>query len=412
MTPRNFFTAWLLGTCLLVGLVAAVNLAIDPYFIFDSPRIAGLNRDKPQAILLPRLAKTYLLERQHPKTLLLGSSRVDVGFDPEGNAWPEDRKPVFNLGIPGADFKLMYRFLQDALSVSQPDLVIIGLGLEECLVMQRPRVASADRHAYFEYEGRLRIAEDGGPNPGMLQARLEDIGSTLFSLKALGDSIHTIAAQGDTERATLSPLGYNSARDFIGLTRSDGAAWLVEAKDREKIGKIVQWAKSPKYDLEWIRKAVKYATDRHVRVILSISPGYEDEPLIYREASVWAEYTQWKRDLAALVREFDGEGRSVTLWDFSGLSPYVTGRVPAVHGEQMTWFWETDHFKPSLGDMVVARLFGGGPADFGQQLTPDTLPAREAAEADLWNQFQQDRAEDIARVRNLFPRTDSGDTAR
>ena len=60
------------------------------------------NQKKTQAVDESRLAKPYMVERVQPTTLLLGSSRVEVGFDPNSAGWPASMRPVFNLGMPGS----------------------------------------------------------------------------------------------------------------------------------------------------------------------------------------------------------------------------------------------------------------------------------------------------------------------
>ncbi len=44
----------------------------------------------------------------------------------------------------------------------------------------------------------------------------------------------------------------------------------------------------------------------------------------------------------------------------------------------MRWYWEPGHFRTSLGDKIIDRLYGGG-ADFGRDLTPATIDAVLAA---------------------------------
>ncbi len=50
-TPSRAYLRHLtLGFALLMLLAAALAVAVDPYYVFDSPRITGFNRLKPRSV--------------------------------------------------------------------------------------------------------------------------------------------------------------------------------------------------------------------------------------------------------------------------------------------------------------------------------------------------------------------------
>src|SRR4030088_1979445 len=96
---RHFLRTWLLACMVLAALVVVFDTAMNPYLLFGAPRIAGFNARKPAVDTRERLMKAYDVLRAGPNTLLLGSSRVDLGLDAQDPAWPVQDRPVYNLGI-------------------------------------------------------------------------------------------------------------------------------------------------------------------------------------------------------------------------------------------------------------------------------------------------------------------------
>lgn len=71
----------------------------------------------------------------------------------------------------------------------------------------------------------------------------------------------------------------------------------------------------------------------------------------------------------------DALAGQVRLIDFSVLHPYTREPIPP-RGDTRTvmrFYWESGHFKPALGEAVIARLFRE--SDFGVALAPTVAEA-------------------------------------
>ncbi len=404
MLPRQFVCSWLAGVLGMLTLVALVNVIIDPYGIYGWVNIAGFNRNKTQAIAESRMVKPYLIDRMHPATLVLGSSRIEVGFDPESEAWPEALRPVLNLGLPGSGPYGQFRILQDALATTHPKLVLMGISFADAQLVPVRDASNASVSAVAtEFDARLRIAEDGTPNADFRLARVKDTATTLLSLSALGDSILTVLNQNIADRSSLTALGFNTAGDFKELVRTDGENNLFAAKDREKIADTIRWAADPHLDTESVAKAIALAQQHHAEVVVVIAPVYVGEIEIYRQSGVIKRYDDWRRQISDIVAAAARNGK-VSLWDFSAISPYTTEALPPAGDRttQLHWFWETNHFRPAVGELVIKRIFGEGPADFGTLITPTTLPQEELAQHTLLHHFEEMNPKEVQRVIELY----------
>src|SRR5919108_2795123 len=127
MRPLSYLT-WLGGTFFaLTCLAVALGVAVDPYRMYATPTVPGWTALKPRINNQTGIAKTYQLERVRPATLLLGNSRVEIGFDPESPSWPATAYPIFNAAVAGGDLGTSLLMLRDADAVRALDTIMLGL---------------------------------------------------------------------------------------------------------------------------------------------------------------------------------------------------------------------------------------------------------------------------------------------
>ena len=92
MTPERQYLRWFFAAAAAsLALIALLNLAVDPYSVFGSPRIPRFNANKPDFVEQLRLTHVYAVARRKPGCILLGTSRTGRGLDPDQ---PALRQPV------------------------------------------------------------------------------------------------------------------------------------------------------------------------------------------------------------------------------------------------------------------------------------------------------------------------------
>src|SRR3954469_12975256 len=101
-TTKARFLRLLCGSLLAsFAAVALFNAAVDPYGIFGSPTMPGVNALKPRPDAWLGEIKQTVAEKRAPDGLILGNPRAEVGFDPN-NASLQARKVVsYNMAVPG-----------------------------------------------------------------------------------------------------------------------------------------------------------------------------------------------------------------------------------------------------------------------------------------------------------------------
>ena len=81
--PYSVFLGVLSSLIVLpVLLVGFFNVLVDPYYVFGSPDIAGINEVRPFYEFQVTKAKPYQVRRMSPYGVFLGSSRAEVGLSP------------------------------------------------------------------------------------------------------------------------------------------------------------------------------------------------------------------------------------------------------------------------------------------------------------------------------------------
>jgi len=367
--PVRYLLAWTAFTVVLIIAVAGFNLVVDPYDIFRVIHRDGFNSVKSQASQRTLVFKRENVGRMHPRALILGNSRAEVGFDPASPAWPADVRPVFNLAIPGTGPVAALTEFKRVQRVEALRLVVVGLDFVDFRVDAPPRTG---------------IAALPPPTNDALQ-RWKDKFSALLTVAALADSVATLKAQRDPFASSLTESGFNPMRSYVRIARDEGYYALFRQRNQENARNYSRGSKTvfeqsgrPAAEFDAVRQMIALAADRRTAVRFVIYPYHADTLVLFHYAGLWPAFEAWKRELVQIV---DGAatGMDIELWDFSGFVEYADEKTPAPgdKASEMRWYWEAGHFKKELGDLMVARIFesSDAPAKWGTRLTSQALDA-------------------------------------
>ena len=372
----------------ILAAVGGFNVIVNPYDLFDWPRIQGVNVLKPAIKNHAALTKAYQVERARPVTAVLGTSRVYLGIDAASPEWPASFRPVYNYGLPGTNMsRSLLRELRQAWSTGNLRHAVAFLDVPAFLEVDQPVHGEED-------EKRLKFLDDGTPNDGWRAQRFHDAFFSIFTLSALSDSVRTILAQGGGDRVLdLKADGTSTDADFAAAARAEGMNAVFAQKDEYDLSRIPVFQQTLANwhglmpNLGIVREMIRFCREHDITLTLILGSSHADGMEIYRRAGLWPRVEQLKVDLASLVAEADSD--TVTVWDFVEYAPYTTERLPPA-GDRVTpmhWFWEPVHFKIALGEVMLRRVFSGTPADFGAPLTATTVEARNEAVRDQQRGF-------------------------
>jgi hypothetical protein len=400
MTAARFLLVLLAGVAATAGAIAALTMEIDPYLIFDSPRRPGLDAAKPAVQSHEPLMKAYQSLRVRARTVILGSSRVDIGLDPASAAWPRALRPVYNLGLIGGDTPSGLRLLQAMIDGQRqgdaPEVLVVGLDFEFFLTrppagVQAP-AAPLDLPDSPPADQGQRVAAlvDDRASLGGTAARWRDALAGTLSLEAITDSLATVYANRDASAQTdLEADGHYSEGQYRHEIDRVGVAALFARQDagtlrqyRCPVRRFERTLPGAGGSLEAVQRLLVLARTRRMKVYLAIAPSHAQHLDLLEQLGYWHDLEDWKRALVGLAAQAVADGTDVQLWDFAGYEPYTTERVPPPgdRSSRLRWFWDSVHSSSALGDLMLARLFEepGAPPDFGARLTPASIEERLA----------------------------------
>jgi hypothetical protein len=366
---RRYNSIFLLTALLPLLSVGMFNIAVDPYGVYNSFSLAGFNQLKPDKWKHQRLFKAIDVTRIKPVTIFLGSSRTNLGLNPNYTAL-KYKQPAYNLGLNGANTYETLRYLQHAIK-NQKDLKLVILGLDFIMFNQ-----------------------DLGNQTGFEESRLEkqsltgqDFINTAFSFDALSLSEKTFQANKESsDRDIYYPNG------FMRLGRSQTDRNLTEFKKSIGVYFTVHshYKLSPAY-LNDLREIVRLCRENKISLIAFISPAHVTQTEAIYAAGQWQILEQWKREVVKIL----------PVWDFSDYNSITIEPI----SEKMHHYIDSSHYKEAIGnsilDCILSRNTGKLSQDFGDYLTPKNVEAhliQLKRDRDRWARQYPDEVELVKEI--------------
>ena len=397
-TSTHFLRSFWLATVLLLLATGLFNALIDPFRMFNTPEIAGLNVLKPAIHSHARMAKAHAIRLLKPQALILGNSRADVGIDPRHPGWNDSIARVYNSSLTSGRIDEMLAYLQHAQANGPLQQVVLSLDL--------PMFNANWRHeADFDPS---RLSHPGGFP--LATGWLKDLITALFSLDALKASIDTIRSQDEPTTINNLPNGLvDSSQKWQVIHNKGGHRRVFLSNIRYNLTQPDGWtgfdlepvdaSPSPLATLESI---AVFCEENNIDLYLFISPIHASKLDVIWQIGLGETLETWKRRITAIAA-----AHNVRLWDFSGYNSITTEPFPALDDAetQMQYYWEGSHYRTNVGRLVLNRMFGsldGVPEDFGRQLTPQNIE-RHLLEARLQRDiYRMRQADDIAQIQQLI----------
>ena len=386
---------WLISCLILIVLIAAFDVLMDPYLQFDTPRIKGLNARKPAAGPHEQWMKAVVVQRERPATVILGSSPTDIGIDPSDAAWPAHNRPVYNLSLPNSNLYTQRLYLQRAMGQARISTVVLGIDVNVFITG-----FFADHPESPEDEQPLAANPDGANERTQRWRHLQDISHTMLTLNALSDSTSTLFANLSGDSLDLLPGGKLHITEIFAdgpdplrplLFILDDLGGLRLRKDRVSSQYVMAMT-----DLEDL---LNLCESHGSQVIIVIDPVHADMLELLDQQGYWPTLEVWKRDLVRMAdRHPDGK---VTLWDFADYDIYSTEHV-IPQTDSTHWYFDSVHFKRALGHLVLQRIFNPAILAPGRQLNKENIDEQLTLVRQRQRQFRKDDPLDAGRARDLY----------
>ncbi len=358
--PERFLLAFVALLLFGVGVVAGINVVIDPYDVLRIVHTPWLP-NRPAQEGHDRLFKVHLVRSEKPEGIILGTSRAQVMLDPQSPAF--GGLHVVNAAVNGSQPYDWVRLYQHANALVPQKLIVVGLDL---LAFD----AAAKIPATLD-EARYAVDSSGAPQRW---SAWSDFGSTVLSEDALRSSLSTLRRRHDPSYFTQ--LGQRDPRfQERDRARAGGPLAYFRASEKDYFGNYscanpLAIHGEPVEDTRGLRdlaRLLELARRGHTRVRLYFSPVHARHLEVIEQAGLLDAQDRWKATIERIVDKERREGLDVVLLDFQGLA---FDEAP----DAGSW-WESSHAKALLGERVLDALLRGDAAAAAWVAGPDRAAA-------------------------------------
>lgn len=330
--PPRRFALFVIAVFAAITTVAASFVAfVDPYWLWRERVAWSFN---PALENRMRFAKSLQVLLRRPDVVLLGSSVVYRGIDPDDI----ENASAYNLGIASLRIREAEAYVRYLLRWTRPKRIIIGID-------------------YFAFD-RAQPFESGF-DPTLTE--------TAYLAKAGIGAFVSATAMADAWRlARRHAIDRDGTWDRNGFKRT-------RARTPEEISAILQMTRKligrtdvSGSELSALANIIALARRENVQLLLFVPPYHRswiDTALEARRTGL--SFGEWIDEVASLAAR-----HGVEIWDFASANPTSDGPV----GAGSDHYLDPSHFSPLLGRWILQRLGVGvridhpPPADFGRRL--------------------------------------------
>ncbi len=376
----------------LLGTLAVCAL-VDPFglYRFTAAR-EGFNANKPRQQSHERMVRAADLTRLAPDAIILGTSRAQVGLDPDAAAWAGIANGPANAAFSDGTPYEALRYLEHAHRQSKIKVAIFGADYLSFVGNTRNSPDYSD--------DRLATSKTHVKQPFF---RWADAPSALLSFDALRISRRTVLEQD--QPSYFTDRGRRNTHTMEQrIVDQEGARGAMQWSERDYADSYVcADTERLSVHLKDFEALVAFAKAEQIQLIVLTSPSHVRSLELLRATGLWPEVERFKREIARI-----SQGAGFALWELGAPDARTTAEEVPASGDKtarMRWYWESSHFKKELGDLTLARLLGKpmpeGLADWGEQLTPESLDGVLAKVSDGVQSWAAAHPADVEEIRKV-----------
>ena len=338
MSSKKWVLVFLVTVLVLAALLAALNLAADPFGAFGDRLLSWFSYDETNN---PRVAKFSYLEQHHDEydSYILGcSSTSSFPVDAFNEAYDAS---FYNLIMYGADMRDCEKIARYLIEHYEVKNLILNVYLDNGLTYDE----ESDR-----LTKNLHYKED--PDTSVL---------SYYTRYLFADPRYALAKLNALRTDTILPQTFDVFDERTGC-------YDKRVRDAEPIGSEERYLESYPVFADYPRQTLSLPYTEQCMQSVAASKTlceYAGVNLTVAAGPVYAEYL--KNYEPETVAQFYRSLAQVTpFWDFSSSSVSC----------EMRYFYDGTHFRNNVGEMICARMTGRTdlwiPDDFGTYVTADT----------------------------------------
>jgi hypothetical protein len=354
---NNYIKITAFFSLLICGIVAGINGLINPFIMFNTPALPGINEFYTECYYKQLLFKPYQLRDIQPRSIIIGASHAGIAFNPD-----KLPQPAYNLAVGGASSYINFRLLQEAIGSNDKLENVI---LETPFFSFNSDDPNNQPHQDAQFEGRLLHTSDMTINPSFIRHYFSDKLASLLSWESLRASLRMLGKQRDVGNKTRSSFIEKTNGQWLQQTTNTTTTWTLFENSWRKF-LYDEWFPAPQHrftfslkgaPINYYRQSLKllYARNIHTRIV--IAPLHGSLLIALQEAGIGSDFDSWKAALVSINEEEAAlAGKTAfAVYDYAIISAYTSQPLPEQHSstQRLSWFNDSAHASPLLGDLIM-----------------------------------------------------------
>lgn len=355
MSAKQFAISFVLGIFVLLALVGLFNRVVDPFWYYRDIEIQGFNAVKTKFVNYERYVKPALLMRDQPEAIILGSSFSEIGFDPTSPLFSDHgRLKSMNFALSGAQWDMVQCEFEFALSHAPIKRALVGF-----IPGNLPLANCAKDFASIGQVSALQLLL----SDRALQASIDTIGDQKNKMPS-----HTREGMYFLPSHRDAAADYGFREVFLQITKKN--AQCLRSTDISDSPADLSSGKT--LDLGGLQRMIRTAREHGIELVLYAYPSHAY--LLELERRCGEQDTKWRamKQISELVDAESAKGGQVHAYQFYGYNNITAEAIDA--GPTKYWH-DPGHFKPAMGNMLLADMFGGNSPQLGRTLNSANIDA-------------------------------------
>lgn len=303
---------------LLIFLIGLFNFIVDPYSVFNNSMFKKYEYKD-------RISSSIKLERNSFDSIIIGSSRTQIGIDTKNKLFNGN---TINVSMSGTNVFEIHKVFNKIYNTQQNNIDIF-YGLDFLTFNDKRLPGEQFQQSLYDI------------NSSELKLYI----SLLFSIDSIKSSIRTI------KKNLLNKNNYNL----------DGFKEKKEYSYKEQFDKIlinnflVNDGTYGCYNygedrLKMFEEIIKKSENKNL--YLFITPLHHRHIIALKHLGLFDQYIHWIYDLYSIVRKYNLGNFNIKLYDFSYLNFVTSEKV----SDNVKYYWESSHYKKIVGNMIVENI--------------------------------------------------------
>ncbi|QKF82561.1 hypothetical protein [Halarcobacter ebronensis] len=335
MLYKDWIKRWFLFIFFIPFLVI-VNYLVDPYEIYMND---FFNLEKTKQAKKIRLSKIEHIKIIKPKVLVMGTSRVENGFDPKHKYFEDSG---YNFGLSGASMYEISKSFEFIVNQIQPKKVL--LVLDWIMFNSYNQVRVKDFNEYFNKDFNKY--------------------KYLISSDMTGESFVTILDNFKNKKSSYLDNGQlkhdSKANDILKHGGQKNVMIKEEAFYYKKYTVQNNYGDTKRDAFLDFEDLLNFAFSKDIQLEIIFGPSHIRQ---WEAFSYYHDYNlllNWKKKVVLTVDRLSHKynKKSFNIVDFSIYNKYTSEKIPSKKEELMKYYWEGSHYRNSLGQLVLDFLYG------------------------------------------------------